>query len=111
VTGAAVAVAVLLGATAPSTPGASQLQRLACGVERWDVKTLQDPDADKIRLTPRPASVSALRRLTKPASLTEGRIPGVETTVYRVTARLREMKIEEDGDVHLVIADPPRTGR
>jgi hypothetical protein len=35
--------------------------------------------------------------------------PGVETTTYRVRAVLVEMKIEEDGDVHLVIAQPGAT--
>jgi hypothetical protein len=34
------------------------------------------------------------------------RIRGVETTTYRVRATLVKMKIEEDGDVHLVIAQP-----
>jgi hypothetical protein len=34
------------------------------------------------------------------------RIKGVETTDYRVAARLIEMKLEEDRDIHLVIAVP-----
>jgi hypothetical protein len=37
------------------------------------------------------------------------RLRGVETTVYHVRARLLAIKLEQDGDIHLVIADP-RTG-
>ena len=34
------------------------------------------------------------------------RIEGVETTNYRVAARLVEMKLADDRDIHLVIAVP-----
>ena len=35
---------------------------------------------------------------------------GVERTTFRVRAKLVEMKLEDDSDIHLVIADPTRTG-
>jgi hypothetical protein len=35
---------------------------------------------------------------------------GVETTVYRVRVRLLAMKLEDDQDIHLVIADPATGG-
>ena len=34
------------------------------------------------------------------------RIEGVETTIYRVGARLVEMKLEDDRDIHLVVSVP-----
>ncbi len=88
-----------------------------CGVERWPVKTLTDPRARLVRLKPRPATVRALRRLRPPADVansprihgvetTTYRIHGVETTTYRVRAALIGTKHEDDGDFHLVIADP-----
>jgi hypothetical protein len=86
------------------------LAHAACGVERWAVKTLADPDAGSVKLNPKEATVSALRLLTPPSPLGASRITGVETTTYRVVAALKEFKIEDDGDVHLVIADPKTGG-
>ena len=77
----------------------------SCGVERWEVKTLTDPGARLVNFHAKATAVSALRRLRPPATL-RARNPGVERRTYRVRARLVEFKIEEDSDVHLVIADP-----
>jgi hypothetical protein len=90
---------------AASAEGDNEDNGQSCGVERWAVKTLQDPRA---RLISRRVSttVIALRRLRPPASLSPTRIPGVETTIYTVTASLVAAKGEDDGDIHLVIADP-----
>lgn len=46
-----------------------------------------------------------LRSLQRPASLKRRAAP-VERTTYRVRASLVSMKVEDDEDVHLVIADP-----
>jgi hypothetical protein len=82
----------------------------ACGVERWPVKILADSMVSQVNLTPRATSVRALRRLQPPASLPQNaRNRPVETTTYKVHARLVESKLEDDSDFHLVIADP-RTG-
>jgi hypothetical protein len=34
------------------------------------------------------------------------RLSPVELTTYAITANLIEAKLEEDGDIHVVIADP-----
>jgi len=82
----------------------------ACGVERWPVKILADSMASRVSLIPRTTTVRALRRLRPPDSLPQkARNRPVETTTYRVRARLVGSKFEEDSDFHLVIADP-RTG-
>jgi hypothetical protein len=78
-------------------------------VERWAVKTLTDPAARLVSLTPQPTTIAALRRLPRPAAPVV-RVPGVETTTYRVRARLLGFKVESDSDVHLVIADPQSGG-
>jgi hypothetical protein len=78
------------------------------------VKTLADADAHKVRTTtPVATTISALRRLQRPhpdAKHVGGpqsrRWSDVETTVYTITAALVGAKLEADGDVHLVIADP-----
>src|SRR5438094_127774 len=53
---AAAAVAVPAGQAALGPPAK------ACGVERWAVKTLQDPAAGRVGLVPKPTTVAALRK-------------------------------------------------
>ena len=80
---------------------------LACGSERWAVKTLSDPDAARVDLTPVAGSVAALRALPTPADKPQaGRVAPTELTVFRVTADLVEAKLEDDRDFHVVIAEP-----
>jgi hypothetical protein len=76
-------------------------------VERWSVKTLADPDAGKVNLSPSTTTVDRLRRLA--ASLPDRRLPA-EFHSYRLRARLMAFKLEDDGDVHLLVADPSSGG-
>jgi hypothetical protein len=105
--------AVSAGAVASGVGGsAGDLRHQAetrCGVERWAVKTLTDPDAGAVKFTARTTSVLALRQLDVP-KVTDAtlRLPDVERTTYRVRARLVGYKREDDSDIHLVIADPRR---
>jgi len=100
-----VAPASLLGSLDAGREG----RAASCGVERWAVKTLTDPAARTVSLTPKATTVRALRRLPAPVGVRgRPRIPGVETTTYRVRASLVEMKLEDDEDIHLVIAEPGR---
>ena len=53
------------------------------------------------------SSVAQLRSLAAPASLPQSsRIAPTELTVFTITAQVVEMKLEEDHDIHLVIAEP-----
>src|SRR3954451_1637669 len=76
----------------------------ACGIERWPEKTLQDRRAALVNFTPKPISVDTLRRKRVRRDPEGFRNAPVETTVYRVRARLIGMRGEDDGDVHLVIS-------
>jgi hypothetical protein len=79
----------------------------ACGVERWPVKTLSDPKVGDVNFTPHDTSVGRLRNKPDPHTKSSTpRIEGVETTTYRVKARLIEFKREDDKDIHLVISVP-----
>ncbi len=81
-----------------------------CGTERWAIKTLSDPDRELVDLTPVTTTISALRALDRPARMSETRrFAPVETTVWRVQARLMWLKREDDEDYHLVIAEPNDT--
>ncbi len=75
-----------------------------CGVERWDVKTLTDPAAERVNLTPSSATVEQLAALPVPVEFSRdaARLPS-EFQTYTVTATLVEFKEEADNDIHLVI--------
>ena len=77
-----------------------------CGAYRWPVKTLADPDAPHVHLTPKPTTIARLRRLTVVIGIEGTRGLGTERTTFRVHARMLEFKFEPDDDIHLVIADP-----
>lgn len=109
-------IAALAGAA--SIPGSSatagppaQPAAVSCGVERWAVKTLSDPNAARVNFRARHTTVTALRRLHPPPRLPNTRIAPVEFRTYRVTALLVEAKPEKDRDIHLVIADPSHRTR
>jgi hypothetical protein len=79
----------------------------SCGVERWAVKTLSDPDRERVQLRPINTTVEALVAMPRPASPSAiGRAAPVEVTVYRVEATLLSLFAEADGDYHLVLASP-----
>lgn len=95
-------------ATAPGPASAPH-----CGIERWAVKTGNDvPESGKVNLTDvHDTTVAAMDQLVVPAGFTQDstRMPGVEYTVYRVHAVLREYKMEADSDYHLVLTDGAST--
>ncbi len=75
-----------------------------CGVERWAVKTLTDPEAGQVNLVPKPATVEELAVLPVPDGF--GRDAArlkPEFQAYTVAATLVEFKEEADSDIHLVI--------
>ena len=79
----------------------------ACGVERWAVKTLSDPDRERVNLQPVEATVEALVAFQRPTGLSSTRRAArTEVTVYRVEARLLSLFAEADGDYHLALASP-----
>ena len=81
----------------------------ACGVERWSIKTLMDTGARSLPTTPKDTSIPHLVGLKAPADpdAVIGRVPGMETSVWRVRAELVGYRVEEDSDYHLVLRDPP----
>ena len=71
------------------------------------VKTLSDPREKLVNYKPHDSSIGRLRKKPHPhVGPNTKRIEGVETTNYRVAARLVEMKLEEDRDIHLVVSVP-----
>jgi hypothetical protein len=78
-----------------------------CGEERWPVKTLSDPKVGDVNFTPHDTSIGRLRNKPDPHTKSSTpRLDGVETTTFRVKARLIEFKREDDRDIHLVVSVP-----
>lgn len=86
--------------------GATSSPSVSCGTERWSIKTGTDPEAKNINLgTISDVTVHEMVSFPKPADLPPTvRIQPVETSYVRLTATLKEYKVEADGDVHMVIA-------
>jgi len=79
---------------------------------RWDVKTATDSHAPQIHRRV-DATVSELCALQRPERVSGStpRIAPVEQTVYTVKALFLFYRLEEDGDVHLVLQDPQDESR
>ena len=93
-----------VGAAAPQTAVENdQLTAASCGVERWAVKTLTDPAASRVNLTPVASTVQALRLLPAPAQPSAR--AGVELRTFTVRATITAYKQEADSDVHLAVVD------
>ena len=83
----------------------------ACGVWRWDVKTLSDPDRRDVNFHVRRIRINRLRQRQPPDSLSTDtpRRGRVEKRVFQIRAQVIQAKVEDDSDIHLVIA--PRHAR
>jgi hypothetical protein len=94
----------------PSGPLSNQI---ACGHERWDVKTLTDADASNIEVDNiRRLSVTRLGMLKRPSGLRQGRtrkerrVYTVEVILDSLPDRKLGFKIEKrDSDIHLAVRD------
>ena len=81
---------------------------IACGVERWSVKTLSDPDATRVDpLSVTATTIAALNALASHcAGLPDGRTFAEEFQVYEVLGVVQLTRDEDDRDVHIALADP-----
>ncbi len=96
---------LLIGLCFPALLAAQQ--GATCGGQRWTVKTLTDPDRDSVSSTVEPTSIPALISLPEPRESrpSHGRL-AMERRTFRVRAVLLRTRLESDGDLHLILADP-----
>jgi hypothetical protein len=80
---------------------------VACGEERWAVKTLSDADALRVNMTDViPTTVAALNAFPAHcAGLPDARTFPEEFRVYEVVALVQLTRVEDDRDVHVVLMD------
>ena len=90
----------------PPNPG------LACGVERWFVKTLADPEASTVNLSA--VTRTSIRDLNALAEHCDGgtdrRTYGEEFRVFEVMGRVTYIAHEDDRDYHIALEDPTSPG-
>jgi hypothetical protein len=90
---------------APPNPG------LACGVERWFVKTLADPDASLVTIASvTPISIRDLNALPQHCGGPDRRVYAEEFRVFEVTGRVTYVAHEDDRDYHIALEDPNAPG-
>jgi hypothetical protein len=91
----------------PEPPGGPPVG-LRCGVERWAVKTLSDPDAIRVDISRvQQTTIKSLNeRATRCSGLPSSRAFAEEFEVYEVTGRVTFVRLEDDRDYHVVLADP-----
>lgn len=77
-----------------------------CGVYRWKIKTLSDPDVDSIQWKPLDTTVRYLIGLPRPEKEMGNRRRTNEFWVYRVRAILLRVRKPLDQDMHLLLRDP-----
>jgi hypothetical protein len=82
----------------------TEKQEQGCGIDRRDVKSLNDTDAKKISFTARRAEISDLILFAPPSKI-NSKTPrfGSEFYVYQINCTIREYRKEDDGDYHLVL--------
>ena len=108
---------VFLGSCATSTPPptpspeaapehAAEKKRIPCGLYRWQIKTLADPEAKSIRWKPIDTTIRDLVSMTSPAWFDRRKRNSNEFYVYRVRAILAKVHRNLDRDYHLELRDP-----
>lgn len=97
---------LLMGAVLYFVAAAFESQGNCGGVDRHDVKTLQDTGLKHIKFVPIQSTVGNLRLLTHIIKIGNNTPRfGAEFNCYQIDCRIREYRIEDDGDVHLVLVD------
>jgi hypothetical protein len=91
-------------------PGvATQTAQATCGVWRWPVKTLSDPARTRVDFNPISVLVKQLRLRARPGISIGTNTPRTSRTefhTWKVKGRPIQAKLEDDNDIHLVIAIP-----
>ena len=103
---AALAVLIVAGIIAATTkPISAQQPAASCGSKLWDLKTVSDARRMLIYLRPRFATIAAINARPMPRSTPVRRSRGFEHHVWRVVAQITDYKLEDDGDIHLILFD------
>jgi hypothetical protein len=99
-------VVVAVGVFASTTvPTFAHNTGARCGHELWDLKTLSDPGRNLIYTRPRLTTVIAINARRMPRRTPMLRSRGYERHVWRLVAQITNYKLEQDGDIHMILFD------
>lgn len=103
----------LLSAEGAALTAAARPQQVKPGKERWMVKTGQDSEVDRVGAVVVDTTVEELVAMVRPQDMQpptqefskyeDTRVQSVETTIWRIHAKVTFFKFEADGDFHLVL--------
>ena len=98
--------------TAPTVPSRPETPGLACGVERWFVKTLSDQDAGSVNVAAvTPISLRELNGFaTHCTDIPDRRAFPEEFKVFETMGRITYVARENDRDYHVALEDPNAPG-
>src|SRR5437867_4083146 len=104
---AALGVVVIAVGVLASTSSRTFAQSTAarCGNELWDLKTLSDPRRNLIYFRPRETTIIAINARPMPRRSPKLRSRGFERHVWRLVAQITDYKLEQNGDIHLILFD------
>lgn len=90
-----------------NTAAFSQTVPNQCGYDRWPVKILSDKDRGRVNFTRVETTVAKLSaiQIHEIPYPRDRRIEPEELKVYKIRAKLIAIKLEQDSDLHLIIAD------
>ena len=90
----------------PTTPaGPDAGEDVACGVDRWPVKTGTDRDAAKVNMVPAVTTIAALNKIPAATKRPVDRRAATELRTYTVHGVIDAYRREPDSDYHLAIRD------
>jgi hypothetical protein len=95
--GAAAATAAGHRATAPSAA--------RCGGPLWRLKTLSDPDRNRVSLDPTSTTIQAIRALHGPGNPPLRRRTPFQLHTWKVAAQITSFKLEKTGAIRLALYD------
>ena len=104
-----VLVAGIVGAALVAGSATAHRAHLACNADLRALKTLSDPERNRVRLAPKTTSVEAINGLPMPRPTPRRRTTTFSRQVWRIRAQITEYKLRGDGDVHLVVYDGKRS--
>lgn len=78
----------------------------SCGRDRWPVKTLSDPDRQRVNAEPVVTTVESLAALPRPPYRPQyERVSPTETTIFCIEGMIYDPpQPQQDGDIHIVVA-------
>jgi hypothetical protein len=97
---------VLAGAALALTASTATAERTAPTCEAdAGLKTLSDPQRNLVRLRPKATTIATIDRLARPHPTPTTRATGFQRRVWRIRGQIVEYRLEQDGDVDLVLYD------